>query len=182
MPESPVLSPHSQRNIREQIAAPMKTTLILLASILASSIASGQIPIRPPAVPLVACDPYFSIWSPADKLTDANTTHWTGRPHRLSSSVTIDGQKFRLMGADPVDRQVLPQKSVTVSPTRSIYQFESAQIALSLTFMTPSLPEDIDLLSWPVTYVTYSVKSVDRKPHRVSVDFDVSTEITTWNS
>jgi hypothetical protein len=46
-----------------------------------------------PAVPLVAYDPAFSIWSPADRLTDAATVHWTGRTSRCSLS--IDGETLR---------------------------------------------------------------------------------------
>jgi hypothetical protein len=139
--------------------------------------ALAQDSIRPPAVPLVACDPYFSIWSQADRLTDVATTHWTGKAHRLSSQITIDGKSYRVIGAEPAGVPALPQKSVTVLPTRTIYQFESDEIALTLTFTTPSLPESIDLLSWPVTYVTWSAKSADGKPHRVSVTFEAAAEI-----
>ena len=155
----------------------MKTLLISLAALLVAHAAWAQDSIRPPAVPLVACDPYFSIWSQADRLTDVATTHWTGKPHRLSSFVTIDGKTLRVIGAEPAAVSAMRQTSVAVWPTRTVYQFASDEVALTLTFTTPNLPESIDLLSWPVTYVTYAAKSVDRKPHRVSVTFDAAAEI-----
>lgn len=133
--------------------------------------------LRPPSVPLVACDPYFSIWSPADKLADAETTHWTGKPHRLRSMARIDGQSYRLMGKGSADEQVLEQKGLVVLPTRTIYTFEGAGVALTLTFMTPALPEDIDLLSRPVTYVTYDLRSTDGKTHNVVLGFAAFAEI-----
>lgn len=133
--------------------------------------------LRPPSVPLVACDPYFSIWSPADQLHGADTTHWTGKPHRLSSLIKVDGQAFRLMGQSPSDLPGLEQKSVTVLPTRTVYEFTGQGIRLSMTFLTPALPDDIDVLSRPVTYLTWSAQSTDGKSHAISIYFDAGHEI-----
>src|SRR6266404_3366193 len=134
--------------------------------------------IRPPAVPLAACDPYFSIWSPADNLTGSDTVHWTGKPHRLTSMVRIDGTPFRLMGKDPASAPALPQTALEVLPTRTIYQFEGEGIHVTLTFMTAALPEDIVILSRPVTYLTYDLRATDGKRHNVQLYFDASAELT----
>jgi len=153
--------------------------VLLLASATAPVHGAGrdEVTLRPPAVPLVACDPYFSIWSCADKLTDDGTRHWTGKPHRLTSLVRIDGQSWRIMGDTPADVDALQQTSLQVLPTRTIYTFEGVGIALTLTFMTAALPEDIDLLSRPVTYLTYEFRATDGKSHDVQVYLDASAEL-----
>ena len=133
--------------------------------------------LRPPAVPLVAHDPYFSIWSPADRLTDAATVHWTGRAHPMTSLIRVDGDTARLMGATPANIAALPQTSVTVRPTHTIYTFANALVKVTLTFMTPSLPSDLDLLSRPVTYITWNVASADGKPHQTQIYFDCGADI-----
>ena len=132
--------------------------------------------LRPPSVPLVACDPYFSIWSPADKLTDADTVHWTGQPHRLTSLVRIDGKAFRLMGKEPAAVPALPQTELEVLPTRTIYTFEGEGLRLTLTFMTAALPDDLMVYSRPVTYVTWEMKATDGKDHDIGLTFETTGE------
>jgi hypothetical protein len=133
--------------------------------------------LRAPAVPLVAHDPYFSIWSPADRLTDAATVHWTGRTHALTSVIRVDGEAFRLMGPTPADTAALPQRAVVVHPTRTVYTFGNKRVRVTLTFLTPSLPSDLDLLSRPVTYLTWEVVSADGAPHKVQIYVDCGAEI-----
>jgi hypothetical protein len=126
---------------------------------------------------LVACDPYFSIWSPADKLTDASTVHWTGKPQRLTSLVRIDGKMFRLMGKEPENVPALQQTACYVTPTATRYLFEGEGVELGIQFLTPSLPESLDLLSSPITYVVFGIKGHDGQQHQVSVYFDAAAEI-----
>ena len=129
-------------------------------------------PLRPPAVPLVTHDPYFSIWSMADKLTDQNTKHWTGTEQPLSGLIRIDGSTYRYMGARPHSVRAMQQVSLSVLPTHTIYIFQEAGIRLVFTFFTPALTEDLDVLSRPVTYLTWNVTAVDGKKHDVLIYLD----------
>lgn len=132
--------------------------------------------LRAPAVPLVVHDPYFSIWSCADRLTDDWPRHWTGAPNALSSMIRIDGQAFRLMGLG-AKLPALRQVGVEVLPTRTIYDFEDCGVHVRLTFLTPLLPGDLELIGRPVTYLSWEVKSADGRDHDVSVYYDNSAEL-----
>jgi hypothetical protein len=150
--------------------------LLLLLLLMDISVATGGT-LRPPSVPLVACDPYFSIWSSGDKLTDVDTTHWTGKPQRLTSLLRIDGKSFRIMGVEPANLAALPQVNLEVLPTRTIYTFSGEGIRLKFTFMTADLPNDLNVLARPVTYLTWKAQSTDGHKHDVSVYFDARSEI-----
>jgi hypothetical protein len=129
---------------------------------------------RPPVVPLVTNDPYFSIWSMANHLTDVNTRHWTGVDQPLVGLVRIDNVAYRYMGADPRPIPAMQQTSLQVTPLHTIYTFESAGVRLQVTFFTAALPNDLDVLSRPVDYLTWQVSSTDGRPHTVDLLLDAS--------
>ena len=161
-----------------------RTCLFILAAVLLGTgwlipvAAAGQAPgPRPPAVPLVTHDPYFCIWAVKDKLTDDWPRHWTGTVHGLSALARIDGRPYRVMGPSPGEVPALAQTGLDVTPTQTVYTFGEAGIELRLTFTSPLLIKDLDVMSRPVTYVTASFRSTDGRPHVVSFMFEAPASL-----
>jgi len=144
----------------------------------------GDAPIkgfRPPAVPLIANDPYFSIWSSTTLLTDSWPMLWDGTIKAFTGMIRIDGTSYRFMGpgdnSGGSNANPIAQTSLNVYPTRTVYEFQGAGVTLALTFTTPAITTDLDLLSRPITFLTYSVTATDGKAHNVQVYYDNTAEI-----
>lgn len=71
------------------------------------------------------------------------------------------------------------QKNVMLNATQTIYDFACGSVDLELTFTSPLLIDEIDILARPVSYITTRVKSNDGKPHQVALNFGASTDIAT---
>jgi hypothetical protein len=157
------------------------TNRILLAALLSAFTLSAfsQQTRRPPAVPLVAHDPYFSVWSATDKLTDSATTHWTGHPEPLTNLVRVDGKTYRIMGRDPRRIPAMEQTSMQLTFTHTRYSFRGAGVQLELTFFTPSFLNDLDVLSRPVTYLTWTAHAIDGAAHNVSLLLEAQSDLAT---
>jgi hypothetical protein len=124
---------------------------------------------RVPSVPLITCDPYFSVWSPADRLYEADTVHWTGRRQIIKGAALIDGKTLRFMGLG--SEPLLAQTGLEITATASRYRFEGEGIILDVSFLTPLLLSDLDLLSRPLSYIEAAVKAADGKAHDVEIRF-----------
>lgn len=152
---------------------PSIAVALLILIFAAAPAASAQL--RPPSTPLIVHDPYFSVWSATDNLTDSDTVHWTGAPQPIAGLLRVDGTTYRFMGKEPSRIPVMQQISKLVTPTRTIFEFENGGIHLTLTFLTPALASDLMILSRPVTYISWDVRSIDSATHTVSVYLDCSS-------
>ncbi|WP_298653896.1 glutaminase family protein [uncultured Proteiniphilum sp.] len=68
------------------------------------------------------------------------------------------------------------QKSVSVLPTQTVYTFDCGPVELDVVFTTPLLLEDLTLVSRPVSYLTYQVRSKDEASHEVQVYFEATPQ------
>lgn len=69
------------------------------------------------------------------------------------------------------------QKSVQVLPTQTFYTFACGPVELDVVFTAPLLPEDLDLVSTPINYISYRVRSTDKKDHDVQIYFETTPQL-----
>ena len=159
--------------------------------------------LRAPVYPLVTVDPYFSVWSFADAANADMTRHWSGRKQPLLAAVRVDNVTYRLLGnemqvpdpmfgrspknqpEDPLySRQgtvvfdnAAVQTDVNVLPTSTVYTFECGPVRVRMSFVAPLLLDDLELLSRPVNYVSFSVEPIDKGKHTVELYFEASPRL-----
>lgn len=72
--------------------------------------------------------------------------------------------------------QTAVQNKVALSATQTHYNFTCGPVDLNVQFVSPLLPEDLNLLSRPVNYINYEVVATDGKKHDVQVYFETTPE------
>ncbi|MBO4708316.1 MAG: family 78 glycoside hydrolase catalytic domain, partial [Kiritimatiellae bacterium] len=135
-------------------------------------------PLRPPAVPLVTCDPFFSVWSPHNRLTDGETTHWASwKTQPLNVVLEADGKVHRLCGTEPADAPALEQVACEVRPLTTVVRHVGADgLCATLEFLTAKDPDDLEAFSRPVTYLTASIEGAKTWKLRVSFGPNICRE------
>ena len=123
---------------------------------------------RLPAFPLITHDPMFSIWSNADVPTAEDPIHWSGAKKKLRGVITVDGVRYRFLGRPTC--KTMPLISSRVTPLSTVYTFCAAGVQLTLSFTSALLPDDLDILSTPISFISYDVICVDGKDHDVTVE------------
>jgi len=66
------------------------------------------------------------------------------------------------------------QQSADVQATQTHYTFECGRVELRLSFLAPLLMDDPELISRPVNYISYAVRSLDGIDHDVQIYFEAA--------
>lgn len=133
--------------------------------------------LRAPAYPLITVDPFFSVWSMSDRLTESDVKTWFGRTCYLLGIAEIDGVKYTFMGdAKGLNYPAMTQVCVDVDAFSTVYTFKAGGVVLKARFTTPVLPDDIDVFTKPISYLSIGCASDNGGAHSVKISVSASEQ------
>ena len=88
----------------------------------------------------------------------------------------VDFGIFRESDQKPIFKETAIQKDVKLTATQTKYDFACGPVDLHLEFASPLLIDDMDVLSRPVNYVSYEIRSTDGKSHDVEIYLEATPE------
>jgi len=100
--------------------------------------------------------------------------------HNTTGGAYIDFGLFENTYESPQGVRIAQQKSVDVMATSTYYTFTCGPVELDLVFTAPMVITDLDLISTPINYISYRVRSTDGAAHDVQFYF-ATTPIMTVN-
>lgn len=98
--------------------------------------------------------------------------------HNTTGGSYIDFGLYENMADKNTKIEMATQNSVDVMATSSYYNFTCGPVTLDVVFTAPMLIDDLDLISTPINYVSYQVKSTDGKKHNVQFYLATSAQMT----
>ena len=137
---------------------------------------SSFTPIRPPAVPLAVRSMYLSTWSPSNNLAGTWPMFWNGHTTALTGIVRVDGTAYVFCGAPNGGYPLATQTAFTLTSTRSTYVQTAGPVTLTVAFLSPVDPDNLQRQCVPLSYLTVDAASNDGGSHSVSVYLDISGE------
>ena len=100
--------------------------------------------------------------------------------HNTTGGAYIDFGLFENTYETPQGVRIAQQKGVDVMATSTYYTFTCGPVELDLVFTAPMVITDLDLISTPINYISYRVRSTDGAAHDVQFYF-ATTPIMTVN-
>lgn len=110
-----------------------------------------------PCYPIFVKDPFFSLWAKSEILTEENLVFWHGEEKPVYGFLRQGDKTLCFMGKQnryPNMRQV----DFGVSAFETFFEFESDDVRLKVSFLSPLLPDNLEILSCPTCYVHYEIE------------------------
>lgn len=89
--------------------------------------------------------------------------------YNKTGGALVDCGIYRNMSKSDGQIKTAKQKSVSVLATNTYYTFTAGPVELDVVFTAPMIMKDYDLMSSPINYISYQVRSKDKKDHSVQL-------------